>query len=401
MGGQVYGQTYNAPYEIPRFQGFLGGCKLQAPTSATVATPEVLRAGYTSSNFYVVDTDKVAFNQTGDSRRTELRDETNWTVGGGDISLHGTIRVVEQTCDQVTLMQIHDDANVGNGPNKPLLRIYKHDAKSPVGHIWAAIKTDAGGVNTEHYDLGLAPDDYFEMDVRIESGNMIIDYQGEEKVNVDVSYWVFPSYWKAGVYLQDDGEATAYFDELYSTGINQSPTISITSPSSGSTLNVGEELTITAEAQDNDGTVSQVEFFVTGTSIGVATTSPYTVNWTVEAGPFTLTAIATDDMGARTGSAGVSITGIAVLGGIDAEQEAFLVYPNPSAELVTLKGVAGPMPGLRVQVMTPQGKILEEVAPNNIQGNTLEIDISHYASGVYLLVAVADGKRSVYPIIKE
>ncbi|REE00134.1 polysaccharide lyase family 7 protein [Marinoscillum furvescens] len=215
-------QTYNAPYDIPRFQDFIGECKLQAPTSSTEATNSELKAGYTSSWFYVVNGDKVAFNQSGSKQRTELRDLRNWDLTQADQSLFGKIDIVQQTCDQVTVMQIHDDANAGSGPNKPLLRIYKHNAKSPTNHIWAAIKTDNGGSNTTHIDLGADPGGYFTCHVKLENGRMIIDYEGVEKVNMDVSFWDFPSYWKAGVYLQDDGEATAHFDELH-TGTPSSP----------------------------------------------------------------------------------------------------------------------------------------------------------------------------------
>lgn len=208
-------KAYNAPYEIPKFQPFLDECKLQAPTSTTAATTDNLKEGYTSDWFYVAEGDKVAFNQSGESKRTELRHLINWNLSEGNRSLHGRLKFVEQTCDQVTVIQIHDDANTGYGPNKPLLRIYKHQNKSPENHLWAAIKTDEGGSNTRHFDLGETPAGYFDWDVIVEEGNLIININGVEKARWDVSFWTFPSYWKAGVYLQDDGEATVYFDELY------------------------------------------------------------------------------------------------------------------------------------------------------------------------------------------
>lgn len=225
----VFGQPFNAPYEIARFQDFLDECKFQAPTSSTAASNSSLTHStnpYTSSYFYVADVDKMAFNQSGDSNRSELRYENNWDLTQADRSLHARINIVQQTvdCEQVTVIQIHDDANAGSGPNKPLLRIYKHQTKTPINHLWAAYKTDTGGSNTSHIDLGLAPTGYFNCDVRLVNGDMIIDIDGVEKVNVNVSYWTYPSYWKAGVYLQDPGEATAYFDELF-TGNGQTLTI--------------------------------------------------------------------------------------------------------------------------------------------------------------------------------
>lgn len=213
----AFGQPYDAPYDIPKFQDFIEGCKLQAPTSSQAASQSELIDGYTSSWFYVADMDKMAFNQSGDSNRSELRHLTNWDLTQQNRSIHARINIVQQTveCEQVTVLQIHDDANAGSGPNKPLLRIYKHQTKSPINHLWAAYKTDSGGSNTSHIDLGLAPAGFFSCDVRLVNGDMIIDVDGVEKGNVDVSFWTWPSYWKAGVYLQDPGEATAYFDELF------------------------------------------------------------------------------------------------------------------------------------------------------------------------------------------
>jgi len=293
--------AYDAPSDIPKFQPFLATCKLQAPTSSTAADISTLNNGYTHPQyFYVVDGDKILFNQSGDSKRTELRYETNWNLNDNNRALHGRIDIVEQTCDQVTVMQIHDDANAGDGPNKPLLRIYKHNAKTPANHLWAAIKTDDGGANTVHIDLGEDPGGYFNCDIRLVDGNMIIDFEGEEKVNMDVSFWSWPSYWKAGVYLQDDGEATAHFDELFEANgapQNYVPTVSIIEPINGTNFLPGSDITINVEAEDSDGTVTKVEFFEGGNNLlGEDSTAPYSFTWINPAnGAYTLTAKATDN----------------------------------------------------------------------------------------------------------
>ena len=255
-----FGQTYNVPYEIPRFKDFLAECKLQSPQSNTEATDTQIIAGYSSNSFQVADRDKIAFNQTrnaaGTTLRTELRYLTNWYLSEGDRSLYARIKVVEQTCDQVTVLQIHNDTNVGGGSSAPLLRIYKHQAKIPANHLWAAIKTDETGSNTTHVDLGEGSTGYFEIDIRVVSGRLIIDLDGVKKIDMDISFWVFPSYWKAGVYLQDEGEATAYFDQLYTgngTDITRHSLItsvsglgSITSNPAGGTYEDGAVVTLTA-----------------------------------------------------------------------------------------------------------------------------------------------------------
>lgn len=304
---------YDAPSDIPRFQPFLADCKLQAPNSSSIAERADLNNGFTHPTyFYVVENDKILFNQNGDSRRTELRNETNWDLTQANRSLHARLNIVDQTCDQVTVLQIHDDANAGNGPNKPLLRIYKHQLKDPVNHIWAVIKTDDGGVNNDHIDLGEDPGGYFNCDIRLVDGNMIIDFNGEEKVNMDVSFWTFPSYWKAGVYLQDSGEATAHFDELFEddgSQQNRFPSVSITTPSNDTNIEPGNDITIIAEANDSDGTVTKVEFFEGSNKLGEDTSAPFSFTWTGAAeGDYTLSAKATDNEGVSRTSLGVNIT---------------------------------------------------------------------------------------------
>lgn len=306
--------SYDAPSDIPRFKPFLAECKLQAPTSSTLADISRLNNRYTHPDYFqVVDGDKILFNQTGSSRRTELRNETNWNLNDENRSLHGRLDIVEQTCDQVTVMQIHDDANAGSGPNKPLLRIYKHNAKFPTNHIWAAIKPDDGGSNTTHVDLGEDPGGYFTCDIRLVDGNMIIDFEGEEKVNMDVSYWTWPSYWKAGVYLQDNGEATAHFDELFEADgspQNYVPSVTITDPVNGANYLPGSDITITVDAVDSDGSVTMVEFFEGVTNrIAVDSTAPYSFTWTnVEEGAYSLSAKATDNEGESRTSLSSNIT---------------------------------------------------------------------------------------------
>lgn len=108
---------------------------------------------------------------------------------------------------------------------------------------------------------------------------------------------------------------TYFFDNLDSysvdngSGNNQAPTVSITNPTNGSTLTAGSNITITADASDADGTISQVEFFVDGNSIGTDNSAPYSISWTVASGTSSLTATATDDQNASTTSSVVAVTG--------------------------------------------------------------------------------------------
>ncbi len=83
---------------------------------------------------------------------------------------------------------------------------------------------------------------------------------------------------------------------------NEAPTVSVAL--SAPSINLGESVTVTADAADADGTVAKVDFYVAGALVGTATTAPYSVSVTPSAaGNVAVYAKATDDQGATTDSA--------------------------------------------------------------------------------------------------
>ena len=67
-------------------------------------------------------------------------------------------------------------------------------------------------------------------------------------------------------------------------------------------------INISANASDADGSVSRVDFYAGAQLVGTDYASPYAVNWgSVPAGTYSLTAVATDDRGAATTSARVTV----------------------------------------------------------------------------------------------
>jgi hypothetical protein len=90
---------------------------------------------------------------------------------------------------------------------------------------------------------------------------------------------------------------------------NAPPQVNITSPTSNASFTSGSSITITANATDTNGTISKVEFFQGSTKLGEVLASPYAFTWTnVPQGTYSLTAKATDNLGATTTSPGVTIT---------------------------------------------------------------------------------------------
>lgn len=92
-------------------------------------------------------------------------------------------------------------------------------------------------------------------------------------------------------------------------GSNQPPSVSLTSPTAGASFTAGSSITVSANASDSDGSISKVEFFRGGTSLGIDTSAPYSVTWAnAAAGSHTFKAVATDNNNAVTSSATVSVT---------------------------------------------------------------------------------------------
>ena len=90
--------------------------------------------------------------------------------------------------------------------------------------------------------------------------------------------------------------------------VNAAPTVNITSPANDAVFSPPGNITITANAADSGGSIAKVEFYNGATLIGTATAAPYAVNWgNVAAGSYTLTAKATDNLGAVTTSSAIAV----------------------------------------------------------------------------------------------
>jgi hypothetical protein len=105
---------------------------------------------------------------------------------------------------------------------------------------------------------------------------------------------------------------SAYFLAPQSSGSTATirPLVRITSPANGaSPYASGAVLSITADATDLDGTVTNVQFFAGTNEIGEISTGPWMITWSnVFSGSYVLTAVAADNAGATTISAPVSVT---------------------------------------------------------------------------------------------
>jgi hypothetical protein len=145
------------------------------------------------------------------------------------------------------------------------------------------------------------------------------------------------------------------------------PTVAITAPAAAAT--VSGTVAITATAMAGAGynlTIASVQFFDGATSLGTATTSPYTVNWNAAMatnGSHSLTAKATDNMGDTTTSAAVMVT---VTGGVAAAaMSPAQIFPTPSSRAA---GMA------RISVAPDTGAVSGTVSVSGMTARTVTIN---------------------------
>lgn len=89
---------------------------------------------------------------------------------------------------------------------------------------------------------------------------------------------------------------------------NIAPTVSISAPTNGATYLEGDPITINATANDQDGSVSQVEFLAGTQSLNIDTQAGYSYTWTsASVGTHVLSAVVTDNENATGTSNTVTI----------------------------------------------------------------------------------------------
>lgn len=141
---------------------------------------------------------------------------------------------------------------------------------------------------------------------------------------------------------------TTTYTARFQSVVNEVPTVSLTAPAGGSSVPVNTMVNLSATASDGDGSVAKVGFYDGATLVGEDTSAPFTWGWIPTAvGAHALTARVTDDRGATTTSAAVSVT---VTSSSNAPPSATLTWPSAGATLtyraaVTLRATAADADG--------------------------------------------------------
>jgi hypothetical protein len=123
-------------------------------------------------------------------------------------------------------------------------------------------------------------------------GSLVIDIDGNRLV--------------AG-FLRENGEFGEYFS-IRKDFPNVPPSVAIANPANNQSFAAPASITITASTSDTDGFVKQVDFYSGESAIGTRTSAPFSMTWTnVATGSYSISAVATDNLGASTRSAPIAI----------------------------------------------------------------------------------------------
>ncbi len=191
---------------------------------------------------------------------------------------------------------------------------------------------------------------------------------------------------------------------------NKSPVVSITKPENNRSFAAPGYIHLEAAASDTDGRVTNVKFYNGSSLLRTEYEYPYTYHWeNVPVGTYTITAVATDNWGAHTTSAPVTIrvksvntmmvsnrpvntkTGIS-------EEMSVKLYPNPATNIVNIytKGLQQSKPAT-ISIISAAGIVLKTVQTNN---STTQLDVSLMAKGVYTIKIISGDKVMFKQFVK-
>ncbi len=160
-------------------------------------------------------------------------------------------------------------------------------------------------------------------------------------------------------------------------GVNQPPSVVLTTPPNGASFTAPATVTVEAAATDADGTIAKVEFFRAGTKIGEVTSAPFQLSVPeLLVGNYTFSVRATDSGNATADSLPVTVT---VVSPPNQSPTVALTAPAPGASFtapatVSLVATASDPDGTVGQVEFFQGSVnlgASLAAPYQYSANTL------------------------------
>ena len=178
--------------------------------------------------------------------------------------------------------------------------------------------------------------------------------------------------------------------EKSTAAINQIPTVSISSPGNNQIFNLPSSISITAIADDPDGTIARVDYYLADEKIGESTSPPFKINYEFDsAGTYEITAMAFDNLYASATSEPVRIT-ITLL---KPNPDLITLYPNPNHGFFSLeiKSSANDLNIFDIEVLSLTGSAVCSYLATSAE-TTRAIDISDSPGGNYIVMVSSGGR---------
>lgn len=112
------------------------------------------------------------------------------------------------------------------------------------------------------------------------------------------------------IHQDSRGSSDISFDlNLVGSTDNSAPTVTLVNPANNASFTAPANIQLRASAADPDGNLASVEFFRGSTSLGIATSDPFTAQWSnIPVGNYAVFAVATDALNLRSTSSVAQIT---------------------------------------------------------------------------------------------
>jgi hypothetical protein len=196
-----------------------------------------------------------------------------------------------------------------------------------------------------------------------------------------------------GLGYNGDGPDLGAWEYEYQPGTtNLYPTIELTFPSDYSVFSAGLTITIAANVADADGFVDKVEFFCGNEKLGESNAEPWSFAWdNLPIGSYYLFAVATDNQGAKATTAKVHIR---------IKPGEVVLYPNPNNGVFNFALGEPLQSNSDLIIASLEGKI---VYRGTMFGEEIlkQFDLSHIASGLYILVVYENDMIETKKFIKK
>jgi hypothetical protein len=221
LATSAFGQSEpKVPFDLEKFQPVLSRCRLHSPrTSGNIAVKRGRFEGYElPGRFYLGEDGNTMVlgttNPNSKKERSELRHNSGWLVGEGEKRYSARLRFDKPVSLGKKKSNIHLLQVYGTGKNKgPKVLVSWAGSWHADGE---KDKLSAWVKGAKSHDLGPRPDGFFDLDLLIRDGKILIAVNKEVKVEEDISHLAdVKAYFKTGNYNRGIQRPNAIeFEEL-------------------------------------------------------------------------------------------------------------------------------------------------------------------------------------------